>query len=81
MQTREAMERVDADRCRKVISHVHAWIHSFMQSEAGGSLRRFIDLPMLRYVPTEVRTANDLDVTPPPDIEDEEDDEEQSSWQ
>ena len=52
-----------------------------MQSEAGGSLRRFFDLPMLMYAPTEVQTANDLDVTPPPDIEDEEDDEEQSSWQ
>ena len=70
VQTREAMERVDADRCRKVISHVHAWIHSFMQSDAGGSLRRFLDLPMLMYAPTAQLTADDLAAAPPPAIED-----------
>lgn len=81
MQTREAMERVDAERCRKVITHVHAWIHSFMMSEAGGSLRRFFDLPMLMYAPPALLTVDDLTAVPPPDIEDEEDDEEESSWQ
>jgi hypothetical protein len=81
VQTREAMERVDAERCRKVISHVHQWIHSFMQSEAGGSLRRFLDLPMLMYASPAELTESDLTVTPPPDIEDEQDEEEESSWQ
>ena len=81
VQTREAMERVDADRCTKVISHVHKWIHSFMMSEAGGSLRHFLDLPMLMYASPAELTASDLTVTPPPDIEDEQDEEEESSWQ
>lgn len=81
MQTREAMERVDADRCRKVISHVHKWIHEFMMSEAGGTLRRFLDLPMLMYAPAAQLTADDLAVMPTPSIEDEEDEEEKSSWQ
>ncbi len=81
VQTREAMDRVDADRCRGVISHVHKWIHEFMVSEAGGSLRRFFDLPMLMYASPAQLAADDLAVSPPADIENEEDDEEESSWQ
>jgi transposase len=81
VQTREAMERVDANRCRKVISHVHKWIHEFMQSEAGGSLRRFLDLPMLMDAPTDWLKANDAAVMPPPFIEDEEEEEEEANWQ
>src|SRR4051794_33663633 len=76
VQTREAMDRVDAERCRGVISHVHKWIHEFMMSDAGGSLRRFLDLPMLMYASPALLSADDLTVTPPPSIEDEEDDEE-----
>jgi transposase len=81
VQTREAMEQVDAERCRNVISHVHKWIHSFMQSEVGGSLRRFFDLPMLMYAPPALLAANDLAVAPPPAVDEEEDDEEEEIWQ
>ena len=81
VQTREAMERVDAERCRNVISHVHKWIHSFMMSEAGGSLRRFFDLPMLMYASPALLSADDLAVVLPPSIDDEQDDEEEASWQ
>ena len=81
VQTREAMERVDAERCRGVISHVHKWIHEFMMSDAGGSLRRFFDLPMLMYASPAQLAAEDLAVAPAPSIEDDEDDEQESSWQ
>ena len=46
-----------------------------MMSEAGGSLRHFLDLPMLMYASPAELTASDLTVTPPPDIEDEQDEE------
>jgi hypothetical protein len=80
-QTRVAMDQVDAQLCRKEIAHVHKWIMEFMQSDAGGSLRRFYDLPMLMDARPEWIQADDL----PPDIEldheeDEEDKENQMEW-
>jgi transposase len=60
VQTREAMDKVTAELCKSVIAHSHAWIQQFMQSEEGGSLRRFLDLPMLMYARTEWLQAGDV---------------------
>lgn len=47
VQTREAMDRVTAELCKKQIGHCHAWIERFMQSEEGGSLQQFATLQQL----------------------------------
>ena len=52
IQTRQAMDKVNNQLCRKVIGHCHRWIQRYMMSENGGSLRRFIDLPMLMWAVT-----------------------------
>jgi hypothetical protein len=49
IQTRQAMDEVSAYLCKQVIRHCHDWIHSFMKSEEGGSLRRYLDLSLLMY--------------------------------
>jgi hypothetical protein len=52
IQTRQAMDQVNKQLCRKVISHCHRWIQQYMMSENGGSLRQFIDLPRLMWAVT-----------------------------
>ena len=47
-QTRQAMDQVTTELCRKVINHTHTWMEEFMQSEEGGSLRQFRDLATLK---------------------------------
>ncbi len=62
-----AMEQVEALRCRKEIAHDHQWIMQFLQSYAGGSLRRFLDLPMLMDTRPEWIQADDLSTDMPSD--------------
>ena len=80
VQTREAMELVNKELCSRVISHTHKWIQQFMQSEEGGSLRRFLDLPMLMQFSAESLTADDLDSVVPPAAAEDEDESEQPRW-
>jgi transposase len=80
-QTRVAMDQVDAKLCRKEIAHVHKWIMQFMQSDEGGSLRRFFDLPMLMDTRSEWIQADDLPEDIPSDHDnDEEDKENRMEW-
>ena len=80
VQTREAMELVNKELCSRVISHTHKWIQQFMQSEEGGSLRRFLDLPMLMQFSAESLTADDLDSVVPPAAAEDEDESKQPCW-
>jgi transposase len=47
VQTREAMEQVDAEYCQKVIRHCHDWIEGFMKSDDGHSLQTYASLQAL----------------------------------
>jgi transposase len=79
VQTREAMEQVSAQLCCKVISHCHKWMQQFMQSEEGGSLRRFLDLPMLMWAAAELQ-ADDLAPIIAPPTEEDDDEQEEPRW-
>ena len=64
--------------------HCHKWIHQFMQSDDGGSLRRFFDLPMLmdarpEWLEADDRAAQTLALTD--DDEEEEDETQKPRWQ
>jgi transposase len=73
VQTREAMERVTAELCQKQISHCHAWIEQFMQSEEGDNLQQFGTLQTLMPLAAALFKSNEFaaDVVSPAD-EDEE---------
>lgn len=80
VQTREAMERVNVELCRKVISHTHQWIQRFMKSEDGGSLRRFIDLPLLMWASSQSFPIDDIEELPTPTAKEDVDEEEEDRW-
>jgi transposase len=83
VQTREAMERVTAELCQKQISHCHAWIERFMQSEGGGSLHQFGTLQSLMPLAAALSKTGDLtpDTVPLAEAEeDDEDDEGEAGW-
>ena len=44
IQTREAMDEVDASLCQRVIEHTHTWMEKFMHSEHSGTLQQFANL-------------------------------------
>jgi DDE superfamily endonuclease len=73
VQTREAMEQVTAELCRKQIAHCHAWIERFMQSEEGESLQQFGSLQGLQPLAGSLLKSEDAaPLAAPPAEEDEE---------
>jgi hypothetical protein len=80
VQTREAMEKVTADLCQKEISHCHAWIQRFMQSEKGGSLQQFGNLQALMPLAAALQQSEKATATPPPATEDAEKDQGEAGW-
>jgi hypothetical protein len=80
VQTREAMDQVTKELCCREIGHTHKWMQQFMQSEEGGSLQRFIDLPALMHARPDWLQADDLAAPAPPPAEEDEDDKENMQW-
>ena len=70
---REALDTVSAELCEKVITHCHKWIDAFMQSENGGSLKRFKDLDALTKAVHPSKDAEDIEQPPQHENEEEED--------
>jgi transposase len=79
IHTRQAMDSVTATICKRVISHCHKWIQAFMQSDEGGSLQRFMDLPMLMWGLDELKDADDIALPVPAVAEDDEKEQDTSS--
>jgi transposase len=80
VQTRQAMDQVDAELCRKLIARMHRWIQQFMQSEEGGSLHRFIDLPLLMWASQQSFPMDDIAEPPPPVAEEDAEEQEEAQW-
>lgn len=80
VQTREAMERVNADLCQKQISHCHEWINRFMQSEEGGSLHQFGSLKALLPLAAALLEANDFAPDSVPPAREDEEELEEAVW-
>jgi hypothetical protein len=80
VQTRHAMDQVDAELCRKLIARMHRWIQQFMHSEEGGSLRRFLDLPLLMWASNQSLQPDDIAAIPSLQVEEDADDHEEAQW-
>ena len=80
VQTREAMEQVTAELCQKQISHCHAWIERFMQSEEGGSLQQFGTLQALKPLAAALQRCDDAAPPPTPIAEEDEEEEGEAGW-
>jgi hypothetical protein len=76
VQTRQAMDAVTAQLCRKVITHCHTWIDTFMHSDAGGSLQQYADLEALVHAAAAGAGAGDVAGTSAAEEEEEEEEEE-----
>ena len=48
IQTREAMDKVNAELCGKVIEHCHKFIDSFIEADETGNLKQFVNLQTLK---------------------------------
>ena len=81
VQTREAMERVTAELCRKQIRHCHEWIEQFMSSDQGGSLQRFKDLEAMQHAAPQELKATDLAPSDVPAGEEDEENKENALWE
>jgi hypothetical protein len=80
VQTREAMEQVTAELCQKQISHCHAWIEQFMQSDEGDSLQQFGSLQVLLPLAAALLKADDFTPDTVPPVEEDEEDQEEAVW-
>jgi hypothetical protein len=80
VQTREAMERVTAELCQKQISHCHAWIERFMQSEESGNLQQFGSLQALQPLAAALLKADDLASDAGPLAEKDEEEPDEATW-
>ena len=80
VQTRATMERVTAELCQKQISHCHAWIEQFMQSEEGGSLQQFATLAALKPLAAALTNIDDLAPAAAPPAEEDEVEQQEAGW-
>ena len=80
VQTREAMEQVTAELCQKQISHCHAWIQRFMQSEEGGSLQQFSTLHALMPLAAALQQTEETTTMPAPTAEEDEEEQDEAGW-
>jgi hypothetical protein len=80
VQTREAMEQVNADLCQKQIEHCHEWIKRFMQSEEGGSLQQFGSLQALLPLAAALHKADDFAPDIKPIAQEGEEEQDEAAW-
>jgi hypothetical protein len=74
------MERVTAELCQKQISHCHAWIERFMQSEEGSSLQQFATLAALKPLAAALTNIDDLAPAAAPPAEEDDEEEAEAGW-
>ena len=74
------MEQVTAELCQKQISHCHAWIQRFMQSEEGGSLQQFSTLHALMPLAAALQQTEETTTMPAPTAEEDEEEQDEAGW-